>query len=191
MKGRQVRSLRDDECEMVEWTRYSPRTEYANSFVAMPTKEMVLLLGGNMGDPTLELEKAEAEIANEFGGVISRSRDHWTEPWGFSDPRLFLNRAILVRTQKTSEQVLQELLRIERRLGRERIGTGGLGPRNIDIDILAAEDEIMDTPTLVLPHPRMHMRRFALAPTADICPDWVHPVLHRTALQLLNALPIQ
>jgi len=155
----------------------------------MPLEELVLLLGGNMGDPVVELDKAENAIGAAFGGVMARSRDHWSEPWGFSDPGLFLNRALIIRTALPLHELMRELLQIEKELGRIRTGSGAPGPRTIDIDLLSAGNAVMDTAELILPHPRMHLRRFALAPMADVAPGWQHPTLQRTVLQLLNALP--
>src|SRR5690606_12633485 len=91
------------------------------SFGPMPhAYQALLLLGGNTGDPTATLGLAEAMIAREAGGVLARSRDHWTEPWGFEDSRLFLNRALLMETTLPPEALMRTLLRIERELGRER-----------------------------------------------------------------------
>ena len=143
-----------------------------------------------MGDPQAELDKAQRVIGELFGGVLACSRDHWSEPWGFTDPGLFLNRALIIHTARPLEEVMHELLRIEEHQGRTRNANGKPGPRLIDIDILAAGPTVMATDPLVLPHPRMHMRRFALAPMADVAPSWLHPILQRTTLQLLNALPV-
>ncbi|HQV75802.1 MAG: 2-amino-4-hydroxy-6-hydroxymethyldihydropteridine diphosphokinase [Flavobacteriales bacterium] len=156
----------------------------------MPLEELVLLLGGNMGDPPAELDKAQDVIGATFGGVLARSRDHWSEPWGFTDPGLFLNRALVIGTAQPLEEVMHELLRIEVRQGRTRTTNGKPGPRIIDIDILSAGPTVMRSDHLILPHPRMDLRRFALAPMADVAPTWLHPTLQRTTLQLLNALPV-
>lgn len=152
----------------------------------MAGSEMVLLLGGDLGDPQAELGRAEHSIEARLGTVLSRSRDHWTEPWGFSAPTLFLNRALLVSTTLEPLQALAECLSIEREQGRTR--STGLEPtsRIIDIDILLIGERIIDLPGLTVPHPRLHLRRFALAPLADILPSWRHPLLGRTALDLLN-----
>lgn len=161
----------------------------ADSFAPMAGTEMVLLLGGNVGDPARELDRAQVLIAERIGTVGARSRDHWTEPWGFAAPTLFLNRALLVRTGMDPRLAMEECLAIERAMGRERPGQGGPVSRNIDIDILAIGALIIDLPGLTVPHPRLHLRRFALAPLADVAPQWGHPILGRTALQLLNELP--
>lgn len=143
-----------------------------------------------MGDPQAELNKAQRVIAEKFGGILACSRDHWSEPWGFTDPGLFLNRALVIHTAQPLAEVMGGLLSIEMDLGRIRKGGGTPGPRTIDIDMLSAGDAIMETEELILPHPRLHERRFALAPMADVAPSWLHPILQRTTLQLLNALPV-
>lgn len=163
---------------------------HSNSFAAMPMHELVLLLGGNMGDPQAELDKAQRVIGELFGGILACSRDHWSEPWGFTDPGLFLNRALVIHTAQPLAEVMRGLLSIEKDLGRIRNEGGLPGPRTIDIDMLSAGDTIMATEELILPHPRLHERRFALAPMADVAPSWLHPILQRTTLQLLNALPV-
>lgn len=150
--------------------------------------EAVLLLGGNLGDLPVTLAKAEALINERIGTVLARSRDHWTEPWGFTDERLFLNRALLVRSELTPAALLEGVLEIERELGRVRDPGVRYSARAIDIDVLLSGDSVIDLPQLQVPHPRMHERAFALSPTADITPNWVHPLLHRTVLQLLNDL---
>lgn len=148
--------------------------------------EAVLLLGGNIGDVLATLGRADALIAERAGAVLARSRDHWTEPWGFKDERLFLNRALLVSTALEPEDLMRTCLAIEQELGRSRDSSPGYTARTIDIDLLFAGDRVVDSPTVTLPHPRLHERKFALAPAADIAPDLVHPLLHRTVLQLLN-----
>ena len=160
-----------------------------DSFAPMAGPELVLLLGGNTGDPAMELDRAEVLVGERVGEVVARSRDHWTEPWGFSDPRLFQNRALIVETVKPPRDALDECLAIEWLLGRVRPTDGAPVSRNIDIDILLIGDQVIELPGLVVPHPRLHLRRFALAPLADILPLWHHPKLDATALQLLNGLP--
>lgn len=152
----------------------------------MAGSEMVLLLGGDLGDPEIELGRAEQAIEARVGSVLARSRDHWTKPWGFSSSTLFLNRALVVDTKLEPMAALLECLSIEREQGRERSSTPGPVSRLIDIDILLIGDHVIDLPGLTVPHPRLHLRRFALAPLADVWPLWRHPSLGRTALDLLN-----
>ena len=148
--------------------------------------EAVLLLGGNVGDVHAAFSKAERHLVARAGAIRSRSRDHVTEPWGFTDDRLFLNRALVLDTELAPDALMRTCLGIEVELGRVRDGADAPKARTIDIDILFIGDRIIDTPGLRVPHPRVHQRAFALGPAADVVPDLVHPERHRTVLQLLN-----
>ena len=148
--------------------------------------EIIILLGGNLGDSEGTFSSATKEIARRIGPVLAQSRDHWTEPWGFEDHRLFLNRAIAVDAHPPPDEVMRELLRIEAELGRVRSPGSRYAPRTIDLDILFIGSEVVEMTGLSVPHPRVHQRAFALAPAADIAPSLVHPLLGRTVLELLN-----
>lgn len=157
-------------------------------FTRMEEHDALLLLGGNLGDPCATLTRAAELIGERSGKVVAQSRDHWTEPWGFEAEQLFLNRALLVRSSLSPSDLLITSLRIERQLGRMRGGENGYTSRTIDIDILQIKGVTLSTTLLTLPHPRMHQRWFALAPSADVAPGWRHPLLGRTILELLNDL---
>ena len=148
--------------------------------------EAILLLGGNVGNVHDTFSKAEAAIAERCGTVLSRSRDHRTEPWGFQDDRLFLNRALMVDTPLSPHALMDTCLAIEKDLGRVRDSSGVYKARTLDIDILFLGDRVIDEPDLHVPHPRVQERAFALAPAADVAPDLVHPKLQRNILDLLN-----
>lgn len=154
----------------------------------MNPNEVLLLLGGNVGDVRGTLAEATVRVGRLLGPVIATSRDHWTVPWGFADERLFLNRALLVRTDLAPAAALAACLQVERELGRTRDRLPRYASRNIDIDMLLHGARILDAEGLTLPHPRMHERAFALAPAADVVPSMVHPVLGRTVLRLLDDL---
>lgn len=157
-----------------------------DTFAAMRSgAETLLLLGGDLGDVRSTLDKAQLMLANEAGTVLATSRDHWTMPWGFAGQGLFLNRAILLDTSLSPTELLELLLKIEDQLGRVRGTAAGYTSRTVDIDILLMGDTVLDQATLCIPHRHMHLRRFALAPAADIAPEAVHPVLGRSILQLL------
>src|SRR5688500_9803433 len=123
--------------------------------------EVLLLLGGNLGDPEATLTQAEQAIGSSIGEVLCRSRDHWTEPWGFRDERLFLNRAIIISTGLEADEIMRRCLSIENQLGRIRTSGTPPGPRPIDIDILLIGKAVIKTELLEVPHPRMHLRQFA------------------------------
>lgn len=150
--------------------------------------EVIVLLGGNTGDPSNMLATATGLIAARAGPVLAQSRDHWTEPWGFTDDRLFLNQTIIVDTVLEPEQMMEVLLTIERELGRERSPDVRYAARPIDLDILFIGSGVIDRPGLTVPHPRVHQRTFALGPTADVAPGQIHPLMGRSVLDLLNDL---
>ena len=149
--------------------------------------EVLLLLGGNLGDPVVTFLRAEEGIASRAGSIVARSRDHWTKPWGMVGGGPFLNRALLLTTDLEPDTLMALLLGIEEGLGRVR-SDGPPQSRTMDIDILLWGDRIIDTPRLTVPHPRMHQRTFALGPAADIAPGMRHPVLQHTVLDLLSEL---
>ncbi|MGB3527164.1 MAG: 2-amino-4-hydroxy-6-hydroxymethyldihydropteridine diphosphokinase [Flavobacteriales bacterium] len=148
--------------------------------------EITLLLGANRGEPHATFARATTLIEDRIGRILASSRDHWTEPWGFQDDRLFLNRAILLESDLAPARVMEKLLEIEKELGRERTSSDGYASRTIDLDILFIGEQVIEQPGLSVPHPRVHERTFALAPAADIIPDLVHPVLKRMVIDLLD-----
>lgn len=145
-----------------------------------------MLLGANRDDPHATFARATTLIEDRIGAVLAVSRDHWTEPWGFQDSRLFLNRAILVGTDQPPGAVMEKLLAIENELGRIRPIDGHYASRPIDLDILFIGELVIDRPDLSVPHPRVQQRVFALSPAADIVPGLIHPLLRCTVLDLLN-----
>ncbi len=129
-----------------------------------------LLLGGNLGDRAAWLQRA-VECLGRVGAVTKASAVQETEPWGFDHPvPEFLNQVVCLETSLDPEALLQECLRIERELGRERPQDGGYASRNIDIDILLYDTLRRNSPTLVLPHPRLKERPFALELLAQVLP---------------------
>jgi 2-amino-4-hydroxy-6-hydroxymethyldihydropteridine diphosphokinase len=148
-----------------------------------------LLIGGNIGDRTENLSKTRALIRSHCGQIPKKSSIFETSAWGKTDQPDFLNQALLVETPLSPTALLDAVLGIERQLGRFRAEK--FGPRTIDIDIILYNADIIQLPQLSIPHPHMQVRRFVMAPMAEIAPDLVHPTLGKTMLELLMDCPDQ
>jgi len=146
-----------------------------------------LLIGGNMGERELNLERARNLIGEKCGEVTTISSIYETAPWGETDQPVFLNQALQIITSLKPMPLLQKLLDIEKQLGRTR--QVKFGPRNIDIDILFYNEETHNYPLLTIPHPALQYRRFVLTPMNEIAPGFVHPVFKKTIAELLEECP--
>jgi 2-amino-4-hydroxy-6-hydroxymethyldihydropteridine diphosphokinase len=145
-----------------------------------------LLLGSNLGDREYYISEAVKLINERAGTVELRSSYYETASWGKTDQPSFINQAVYLQTNLTPEQLLITILDIEKHFGRERIEKWG--SRTIDIDILFYSDTIIKQSDLVVPHPYLHERAFALAPLAEIAGSYIHPVYKKTILELWNSL---
>lgn len=143
-----------------------------------------LLLGANLGDRAMTLRRAADLIMERIGPVVQRSDLYETAPWGITDQPSFLNQVVVLETQLEPEVVLQQTQAIEQELGRVRLEKWGA--RTIDIDILYYDQLIQLTDQLTIPHPYLHQRRFTLVPLAQVAPDYVHPILKKTSVELLT-----
>lgn len=149
-----------------------------------------ILFGSNMGDKEALFAQACLLINNRCGRVVQVSAAYESEPWGFEAEEWFLNRVIVVETEKGPEELLQQLLEIERELGRIRHPEiQGYTSRTADLDLLYFGQRVINTDTLIVPHPRLHLRRFALVPMCEVAPEWVHPVFGLTQQELLQQCP--
>lgn len=149
--------------------------------------KVYLLIGGNMGNRLQNLHQATDLLNKRPGTVVQCSGIYETAAWGKTDQQAFLNQALLLHTPLDAATLMQELLQIELDMGRKRLEKNG--PRLIDIDILFFNNAIIREPDLIIPHPAIQYRRFALAPMAAIAPDLVHPVLQKTISALLKECP--
>jgi len=149
-------------------------------------KTVYISLGSNVGDREANLADAVRRLAT-LGTVTRVSSLYETEPVEYLNQPWFLNCAVELETEKMPRNLLSAILEIERAMGRRR--TVSKGPRSIDLDLLLFGSSIIETPRLTVPHPAMHERRFVLEPLAEIAPEVRHPVLRRSAREMLNALP--
>lgn len=149
--------------------------------------EIVFLsLGSNVGDREENLRAAIAALPEIGVQVKSISSIYETEPVDLLEQPWFLNSVVQGETTVPPVALIRELRELERRMGSKKLVARG--PRLIDLDILLYGPQTIDSPELQVPHPRMHLRRFVLAPLAEIAPDAKHPSWTATATQLLNGL---
>jgi 2-amino-4-hydroxy-6-hydroxymethyldihydropteridine diphosphokinase len=145
-------------------------------------------IGSNLGDPLENCRRAVDRLAALAQvRVTGRSRLYRTAPVGYTEQGWFVNQVVRVETELGPEALLARLQEIECELGKTPPAVR-FGPRVIDLDILLFDRQVLEGPQLVIPHPRMHTRRFVLRPLCDIEPSIVHPVLGRDARSLLAAL---
>lgn len=145
-------------------------------------------VGSNLGDKIAQCLRGVDGLA--AGGdirITGRSRMYRTEPVDVTDQDWFVNCVIRIETGLGPFELIDRLQSVQRQAGRTAESVR-FGPRVLDLDILLYDGLVMDDPRLILPHPRMHRRRFVLKPLCDIDPDAVHPVLGQTAGTLLAAL---
>lgn len=152
-------------------------------------KDIFIALGSNAGNRELNLLRAVAEIARiPAARVTALSPFYETEPVGMEGAASFFNAVLRLESSLSVDDMLRELLRIESEtFQRQRNGT--VAPRRMDLDLLFYGEALIDRPPeLVVPHPRLHLRRFVLQPLADIAPGFMHPRLQKTVATLLAGL---
>ena len=152
---------------------------------------IILSIGTNIGNRERNIDNAIVALG-EIGKVTAISPIYTSEPWGFESENGFYNIALTIESELLPLDLLRETQRIEKELGRTAKTTTEYTDRVIDIDIIDYDNQIIDyrvestdnTSLLTLPHPLMHLRNFVLYPLVDIAPEWVHPILKLTTLEL-------
>jgi 2-amino-4-hydroxy-6-hydroxymethyldihydropteridine diphosphokinase len=141
-----------------------------------------LSLGTNIGNRAANLKQAISLLPPQMT-VKAKSKVYETPPWGYTEQDQFLNQVVMATTYLEPEKLIKHIKRLEVAMGRKASFRNG--PRLIDIDILFYDDRILDTPSLVIPHPNLHERGFVLLPLMDIAPDLIHPVKKKSIRELV------
>jgi len=136
-----------------------------------------LSLGSNLGDRSRHLSEARRLLQKSGLRIIKKSSIYETEPVDYTAQPWFYNQVLEVESELNPITLLNLVKEIELRMKRK--ATVNKGPRTIDIDILLAEKNVVQTQKLIIPHPRMSFRNFVMIPLAEIAPDFIHPLLHQ------------
>ena len=146
-----------------------------------------IALGTNLGERSGNLRAAIEGLAPDVT-VLAESKIYETPPWGYKDQPSFLNMVVKAETDLEPAALLMFLKKLEVDLGREK--SVRWGPRLIDLDILFYDDLVIESPPLVIPHPRLHERGFVLVPLADVAAEFIHPVLGKRVWELLAGVDL-
>ena len=146
-------------------------------------------LGSNQGDRKSNLYDALDQLFLKVGRILSQSSIYETPPLGFEAVQQFYNMVVELETELGPREVLNRLLAIELKLGRERQPGEGYSSRSIDLDLLFYHEMVIDEPEFHLPHQGIPKRKFVLVPMVEIAPYFVHPVLLKSMVELEKICP--
>lgn len=147
--------------------------------------QVFLITGANIGARKKNLQLAAGLIEERIGKIIESSSIYETEAWGNNDQPPFYNQVLVVESKLTAQQIMDKILKIEKQMG--RIRTIKNAARVIDIDILFFNNEIINSPNLIVPHKEISNRRFVLMPLNELAPNFIHPVVKKTIHELLSS----
>jgi 2-amino-4-hydroxy-6-hydroxymethyldihydropteridine diphosphokinase len=147
--------------------------------------QVLLGIGGNLGNRHNNLIKVLILIENELGVIRQKSSVYETPPWGFQAKAHFWNMVLKIETGKQPDELLQKIKEIEQKFGRKP-RAGNYASREMDIDILYFDDLVLENEGLKIPHPHIPERLFVLVPLAEIAPELKHPLLSMNSRQLLE-----
>lgn len=150
--------------------------------------QIVLSIGSNQGNRLENIESCIALIHQEVGTVIQVSKLYETPAWGFESDA-FYNCVLLLHSTSSAQKILNQILKVEKQLGRIRSHQEGYQSRIIDVDLIIFDDEIIDSEKLQVPHPLMQNRKFVLMPMQDLNLNWKHPVFQKSISELIAVTP--
>lgn len=147
--------------------------------------EVYLGIGGNLGDRLKNIEQVLNLISERISVPEKLSSVYVSEPWGFEHAKYFTNAVVMIKTNKTADEIFTITTAIELEMKRVRSNSGYQG-RTMDIDILFYGEQIIENESLTVPHPKISERLFVLLPMCEIAPDFIHPEIGKDILQLLR-----
>jgi 2-amino-4-hydroxy-6-hydroxymethyldihydropteridine diphosphokinase len=147
--------------------------------------KVYLGIGGNIGNKQINFKEVYQIIENELGTINKTSSIYETPPWGFQSNDPFWNSVIEISTLYSADEILSKIYIAENNFRRKR-KKERYSSREMDIDILYFDDVFMETVNLIIPHPRLHQRKFVLVPLAEIAPDLKHSLLRLTSIEMLE-----
>lgn len=144
-----------------------------------------LCVGGNIGDRLANIQEAKRQLMGMGCDLETESAIYQTKAWGVAEAPDYYNQILKISTNLNAEALMMGLLEIEKKMGRIR-GDNRNASRTMDMDILFFNQEVINSDLLEVPHPRLHLRNFVLAPLNEIASEFIHPVLNKTIRELLN-----
>ncbi len=145
----------------------------------MQKNRVILLIGGNLGNRRELIHEAKILISENKHKIIQESSLYESEPWGFSHAQDFINQVIEINSASDPKTLMVENQLIEKTLGRKTKTRKGYEGRTMDIDILFFNDEIIQSTDLIIPHPKLHERKFTLLPLVEKWAGLIHPVFNK------------
>lgn len=165
------------------WAPINRHLDYAAVEIIRERHNAYVTLGSNIGEKEANLREALQRMEEVDGIEIKKlSSFSVTEPWGKEDQDEFVNAAVKLETYLTPQELMKELLKIEKEMGRVR--EEKWGPRVIDLDIVLFDDIISNDEFVIIPHPLMHLRDFVIEPLKEIAPYAIHPLLNKRVFEL-------
>ena len=153
----------------------------------MKNSNVYLILGSNLGNKLFYLQTAIRHISTKIGDIVKTSSVYESKPWGVTDQENYYNQVVQVSTLLSPHETIEKIHQIEAEMGRVR--KRKYDSRIIDIDIAFWNNEIISENQLEIPHPRLHLRKFALLPLLEINPELIHPAIKKSVREILQKCP--
>ncbi len=153
----------------------------------MKNSNVYLILGSNLGNKLFYLQTAIRHISTKIGDIVKTSSVYESKPWGVTDQENYYNQVVQVSTLLSPQETIEKIHQIEAEMGRVR--KRKYDSRIIDIDIAFWNNEIISENQLEIPHPRLHLRKFALLPLLEINPELIHPAIKKSVREILQKCP--